>query len=177
MHSDVHETTSLIKDIKQLQNRSCDSIILDYFNPFKGKSFTEIAEQFHFTIPKNISPKQTNFMLVDHMLGSNTSISKDPNDDYVSFDAEELKGIRVKTLPLFHGNLPSNLRSNPFPISTIQSIKNGIPITAPCITFWKPQNSSSLFLTTKIPMKKTRIQKTSTLKVPHSGICRHPIST
>ena len=42
-------------------------------------------------------------MLVDHMLGSNTSISKDPNDDYVSFDAEELKGIRVKTLPLFHG--------------------------------------------------------------------------
>lgn len=101
--SDVHETTSLIKDIKQLQNRSCDSIILDYFNPFKGKSFTEIAEQFHFTIPKNISPKQTNFMLVDHMLGSNTSISKDPNDDYVSFDAEELKGIRVKTLPLFHG--------------------------------------------------------------------------
>ena len=50
--SDVHETTSLIKDIKQLQNRSCDSIILDYFNPFKGKSFTEIAEQFHFTIPK-----------------------------------------------------------------------------------------------------------------------------
>lgn len=42
-------------------------------------------------------------MLVDHMLGSNTSIPKDPNDDYVSFDAEELKGIRVKTLPLFHG--------------------------------------------------------------------------
>ena len=66
--SDVHETTSLIKDIKQLQNRSCDSIILDYFNPFKGKSFTEIAEQFHFTIPKNASPKQTNFMLVEHML-------------------------------------------------------------------------------------------------------------
>lgn len=123
--SDVHETTSLIKDIKQLQNRSCDSIILDYFNPFKGKSFTEIAEQFHFTIPKNISPKQTNFMLVDHMLGSNTSISKDPNDDYVSFDAEELKGIRVKTLPLSMENLPSNLRSIHSRFQRSQSIKMG----------------------------------------------------
>lgn len=109
------ESPSLIKDIEQLRKKNCDSIILDYFESFKGRSFAEIAKRFHLTIQKGSSPKQVNFMLVKHMLGLNTNSSEKIDNDLDSLNAEELKGIRVKTLPLFHGKPTQHFKIQTIP--------------------------------------------------------------
>lgn len=106
---------SLIKDANQLLTKDSDDIILEYFEPYRNLTFTSIAKHFHLSLPQK-SPKNINYMLVRHMLGlSEDTQEKEDDTESMSLNAEELKGIRIKTFPLFHGKPIQDFKIQPIP--------------------------------------------------------------
>ncbi|NMN02245.1 Sau3AI family type II restriction endonuclease [Bifidobacterium panos] len=112
-----HSAQSLIQDAELLSTKTDEEIILDYFNPYRGKSMQEIADKFNIRWSHAQAPKNLVYMLVCRMLKLSNSAIPEMDDDFDKLNIEEFNNgkVRVKTITLFNGQPQQNFKVQGIP--------------------------------------------------------------